>query len=227
LTELLRAHLEILPDSQKQIWPELRPVSELGYVLYDGTAIALRLGHRVSIDFDFFSEKELRKEVLAQALPFLAASQVIQDQANSLTVLASSSERSPVKLSFFGGIGFGRVGNPQMTQDGVLQVASLDDLMATKLKAMLQRIEAKDYRDVAAMIESGVSLDHGLAVARQLFGSSFQPSESLKALVYFEGGDLATLASETKETLIAASRGVRSLPNVQLISKELSLPAAN
>jgi hypothetical protein len=77
------------------------------------------------------------------------------------------------------------------------------------------------------MIESGVSLGHGLAVARQLFGSSFQPSESLKALVYFEGGDLATLASETKETLIAASRGVRSLPNVQLISKELSLPAAN
>jgi Nucleotidyl transferase AbiEii toxin, Type IV TA system len=183
LKEDLQAHLEILPDSQKQIWPELRPVSELGYVLYGGTAIALRLGHRVSIDFDFFSDRELRKGLLARALPFLAASQVVQDQVTSFTVLANNSERSPVKLSFFGGIDFGRVGNPQMTQDGVLQVASLDDLMATKLKTMLQRVEAKDYRDVAAMIDSGVALERGLAAARQLFGSSFQPSESLKAII--------------------------------------------
>ncbi len=224
MTEALRAHLEILPDAQKQIWPELRPLSELGYVLYGGTAIALRFGHRVSIDFDFFSDRELQKEILAQALPFLAASRVIQDQTNSFTVLAHDSERSPVKMSFFGGIDFGRVGNPQMTQDGILQVASSDDLMATKLKAMLQRVEAKDYRDVAALIDSGMALDRGLAAARQLFGPSFQPSESLKALVYFEGGDLATLASETKETLMAASRAVRALPEVNLISRELYLP---
>ena len=218
-----RAHLEILPDSQRQIWPELWRLSELGYVLYGGTAIALRLGHRVSIDFDFFSEKELRKEILAEALPFLAASRTVQDQANSLTVFADGPGRSPVRLSFFGGIDFGRVGTPQMTPDDVLQVASSDDLMATKLKAMLQRVEAKDYRDVAAMIDSGTALDRGLAGARQLFGPSFQPSESLKALVYFEGGDLATLTRETKETLIAASRRVRSLPDVNLVSKELSL----
>lgn len=143
MTERFRARLEILPDSQRQIWRELRPLSELGYVLYGGTAIALRLGHRVSIDFDFFSEQELRKELLAQALSFWGASRVIQDQPNACTVLAYGSDQAPVKLSFFGGIDFGRVENPQMTQDDILQVASLDDLMATKLKAMLQRIEAK------------------------------------------------------------------------------------
>jgi hypothetical protein len=43
-------------------------------------------------------------------------------------------------------------------------------------------------------------------------------------MVYFEGGDLATLDSETKETLIGASSRVRSLPDVNLVSKELSLP---
>jgi hypothetical protein len=43
----------ILPAEQLRLWPELKPVSGLGYVLYGGTAIALRLGHRTSVDFDF------------------------------------------------------------------------------------------------------------------------------------------------------------------------------
>jgi hypothetical protein len=223
LTEWFPAHLEILPDAQKTLWPELKPASSLGYVLYGGTAIALRLGHRTSVDFDFFSEKELQKEALADRLPFVKTSRVLQDQPNAFTILAHSrsADGPSVKLSFFGGIDFGRVGIPQTTQDGVLQVASLDDLMATKLKVMLKRIEAKDYRDVAAMIDAGVPLDYGLGAACQLYGPSFQPSESLKALVYFEGGDLATLPADVRKTLIVASSTVRSLPDVKVISRQL------
>ena len=41
------------------------------------------------------------------------------------------------------------------------------------------------------MIDAGISLKHGLAAARLMYGQAFQPSESLKAMVYFEGGDLA------------------------------------
>jgi predicted nucleotidyltransferase component of viral defense system len=47
---------------------------------------------------------------------------------------------------FFDTIAFGRVGEPDFTDDGVLQVASFADLMATKVKVVLQRAEAKDYR---------------------------------------------------------------------------------
>ena len=45
--------LEILPVAQRLLWPALRPAPRMGFVLYGGTAIALRLGHRASIDFDF------------------------------------------------------------------------------------------------------------------------------------------------------------------------------
>ena len=45
--------LEILPTAQRQLWPALRRAPHLGFVLYRGTAIALRLGHRPSIDYDF------------------------------------------------------------------------------------------------------------------------------------------------------------------------------
>ena len=46
-------HLDILPEEQRICWSLLNGVSEEGFVLYGGTALALRLGHRQSVDFDF------------------------------------------------------------------------------------------------------------------------------------------------------------------------------
>lgn len=216
--------MDILPPAQIALWPELRAAADLGFVLYGGTAVALRLGHRQSVDFDFFTERPLDRAELRDAFPFLADSQVLQDQPETLCVLAPSGddERSHVKVSFFGGIGFGRVGEPEWTDDANLLAASLDDLMATKVKVVLQRVEAKDYRDVAAMVVSGVSLSHGLASARQLYGSAFQPSEALKALVYFEGGDLHVLSNIERRALIEAVAMVRELPDVSIRSRSLA-----
>lgn len=216
--------MDILPPAQKYLWPELRNAPNLGFTLYGGTAIALRLGHRDSIDFDFFSEKSLDRDALKRAFPFITQSTTLQDQDNTWVVLVpyGNSDREHVKVSFFGSIDFGRVGEPDFTDDGVLQVASLDDLMATKVKVVLQRAEAKDYRDISAMVNAGVSLSRGLAAARQLFGSNFQPSESLKALVYFNDGDLKTLTAVEKRTLVDAVKAVRDLPDIALRSKSLS-----
>ena len=46
--------LDILPEPQWRLWPELVEVPD-AFTLYGGTAVALRLGHRQSIDFDFFA----------------------------------------------------------------------------------------------------------------------------------------------------------------------------
>ena len=51
---------------------------------------------------------------------------------------------------------------------------------------------------------------------------NFQPSESLKALVYFNDGDLKTLTTDEKTTLVDAVKAVRDLPAVTLRSKSLS-----
>lgn len=225
MTEYFKPRMDILPDAQKKLWPDLRPACKLGLVLYGGTAIALRLGHRPSVDFDFFTEKPLDKTVLHEALPFLRQSTVLQDELNAFTVLVPCgiTKDQHVKVSFFGTIGFGRVGAPEITDDGILLVATLDDLMATKVKVILQRIEAKDYRDIAAMVKAGVSLQKGLAAACEMYGHTFQPSESLKAMTYFKGGDLETLSQDEKETLINAASAVRELPEIRILSSELAL----
>jgi hypothetical protein len=102
-----------------------------------------------------------------------------------------------------------------------MQVASLQDLMATRLKVILQRVEAKDYRDIAALLNAGEPLEKGLAAARALFHSTFQPGESLKAMVYFEGGDLQVLTEDERACLIQAASQVRTLPAVNIISHHL------
>ncbi len=216
--------MHILPSAQKRLWPELGNVPRLGFTLYGGTAIALRLGHRESIDFDFFSENPLDREAIKAAFPLMRQSTTLQDLGDTWVVLIShsNSEHEHVKVLFFGSITLGRVGEPELTEDGVLQVASFDDLMATKLKVVLQRAEAKDYRDVCAMVKAGVSLSRGLASARLMFGSNFQPSESLKALVYFNDGDLKTLTADEKSTLVNAVKAVRDLPDVELRATSLS-----
>jgi len=231
-------HLDILPPAQRELWPLLGASSTLGFVLYGGTAIALRQGHRPSVDFDFFSESPLDKDALRATFSFIGNAPVLQDQLDTFTALVSPGfssttsgesqgdsdlgEQHEVKISFFGGLGFGRIGEPEVAVPGSVQVASLNDLLAHKLKVILQRIEAKDYLDIATLISAGVQLDIGLAGARTMFGPNFQPSECLKALVYFEGGDLDSLPDQTRATLIEGVRNVGSLPAVPRLSAKLA-----
>jgi hypothetical protein len=216
-------HFEILPEEQKALWGSLAPCKNLGFVLYGGTAIALQLGHRSSVDFDFFSHLPLdenKEKELLKTLLFLGDAERLQFSPDTRTYLTGTH----VKVSFFGGIRLGRVGEPRTTDDGVLQVASLDDLMAMKLATILQRIEAKDYRDIAAMLRRGASLETGLAGAVALYGKQFPPSESLKALTYFQGGDLQKLPPPDRNTLLQATRAVllRELPQVKRLSENLN-----
>jgi len=96
--------------------------------------------------------QSLEREKLEETFPFLGRSTVLRDEKNALFVVIPSSRGSgePVKVSFFGGIRFGCIGIPELTGDDVLRVASLGDLMATQ--ALLQRVSAKDYTDIAAMV---------------------------------------------------------------------------
>jgi len=101
--------LDVLPQSQRALWAELEAIPD-NFVLYGGTAIALRLGHRSSVDFDFFSSAPVDVDRLFADVPCLADSEILQQVHNTLTVSVNRTE--PVKLSFFGEIGFGRVGSP-------------------------------------------------------------------------------------------------------------------
>jgi Nucleotidyl transferase AbiEii toxin, Type IV TA system len=180
----------ILPPAQKEIWPQLAAAPALSFVLYGGTAIALHLGHRQSLDFDFFGAEPLDKTRLKTSFAFIRDAQTIKEDPQTLVVSAKTTI-DPVQISFFGTIGIGHVNPPLQTADGVLLVASLEDLLATKLKIILDRAEAKDYADIAAVLTAGVSLEKGLGAFSMMFNND--PALPLRALGFFDDGDLATL----------------------------------
>jgi hypothetical protein len=220
MAEQFKPRLELLPPAQRALWAGLRPVAEDGFVLYGGTAIALRLGHRVSVDFDFFSAEGLDQDRVLGRYPFCASATVLQAAPDTLSILVPGAQGS-VKVSFFGGIAHGRVGEPAWTDDGVLQVASLEDLLATKLKTIQQRVEKKDYLDIHAMLGAGLRLETALAGARALYGKSFQPIVALKALTYFEDGDLADLPAQLRHELTKSASNVKELPSLPRIHAPL------
>ena len=189
--------LATLPEAQRAVWPELKPLASR-FVLYGGTALALRLGHRQSEDFDFFGDVPVNPDELLNSLPLLKGATVRQKAANTLTVTVRRPQ--PVKISFFG-LTLRRVKNPEVTSDGMARVASLLDIAACKMAVIQSRSESKDYLDVAALLKDGVTLADALGAAQAVYGGQFNPLITLKALNYFGDGDLATLPETVKQTL--------------------------
>jgi hypothetical protein len=145
---------------------------------------------------------------------------VLQDASDTLVVLARMPSGG-VKVSFFGGIKFGRVKEPLQTRDGTLLVASLDDLMATKLKAILDRAEARDYLDISKMLAAGISLTTGLGAFKRMFAG--EPAQVLRAVGYFKDGDLPTLAKADMDVLRKARDQVRDIPEIPITSGSLAI----
>ena len=84
--------LDILPAPQRRLWDELGATPK-EFVLYGGTALALWLGHRKSVDFDFFSTKPFDPAQLTNRIPYLKGAELASAYASSdLFVYASETE---------------------------------------------------------------------------------------------------------------------------------------
>lgn len=199
--------LDVLPPAQRAIWPRLASLP-LDAVLYGGTALALRLGHRSSVDFDLFLPRSFEPGEMAREIASIGALDVMQSARNTLKVRVDG-----VWLSLFG-VELATVAPPEVTADNALPVASLRDLGATKMQTIVDRAEVKDYLDIAALLGAGLELSDLLGSAQVVFGSFFAPMLALKALTSFEDGDLPTLPAATRRQLVAAAAAVDRIPVV-------------
>jgi len=222
---MFHPRLDILPPPQRALWPELAEVPE-HFVLYGGTALALRLGHRQSMDFDFFTSENVSPEELLRSLRLLRNGKILQNTSQTLTMAVNRSGQ--VKLSFFGGLtNLGRVGAIDRTPDGVLAVASLLDLAGAKAAVINQRAETKDYSDMLAIIgdeRNGITLHDAMAAARAIYGKQYNPMLTVKSLTSFLDGDLPKLTDvqKTRCRKIAAAADITRLPGIKRLSNHLS-----
>lgn len=198
--------LSILPVQQRRLWSELGDVPS-SFVLCGGTAIALQLGHRASIDFDFIAPEGFDPDELYAAISFLKDSQPIQKAPSTLTCIVDRG--GSVHVSFFGTPGVRLTTVPLVAKDNRLHVASLVDLAAMKVAVVQKRAEAKDYLDLDAILQHGkIDLTTACTAAKAMYGTRFNPLLTLKSLSFFGDGNLSTLPLETQVRLSAAVRAV-------------------
>jgi hypothetical protein len=196
---LFTPNLTMLPPPQLKLWAELAATPD-AFTLYGGTALALRLGHRVSVDFDFFSNTSFDPDDLARKLPYLKDAERIQVAPNTLTCRVDRG--GPVLISFFGGLGLGQVAPRDQVMETLLHIAAPIDIAGTKVAVLQKRAEVKDYLDMDALIRHGIDLPAALAAGSVVYGRSFNPLITLKALSYFD--DVPALPIDVRDRLIAA-----------------------
>lgn len=218
----IHLHLNTLPKEQQKIWAAFSQADMSGFMLYGGTALALHYGHRISVDFDFFGSSAVTAESIARRIPWLTENldDVLQEEKNTYTVQVTSPETksgNSVKLSFFGSIDFPTLDAPTVASNGI-EVASVRDILSTKLKAIHGRVEAKDYIDIAEILghsnDPVLRLQDGLADYTTVFPNG-NPSIPLKALCWFADGDLSAVNQSTRNFLQETVREVTNIPKAK------------
>jgi hypothetical protein len=176
-------HFEVLPAKQRRVLARLGPAATaLGFHLGGGTALALHLGHRRSVDFDWFTGRRLRdphglaRRLRERGIP-LATTHVAEGTLHGTIggVQVSFFEYAHRRLRPFVGA-------------GDFDLASLDDLACMKLAAIVDRGSKKDFVDVWAL----GSRHRPLAELLRLYARRYRaadPGHVLVALGYFDDAE--------------------------------------
>jgi hypothetical protein len=171
-------HFEMLDKKRSKILPLLRAFKDRFY-LAGGTALALQLAHRDSIDFDFFTDREFNSgELLHEVKEVFAEHKIEVAQAGNKTLnIIIDGE---IKASFF--CIKEKLLNKPIDGDW-FWLASLDDIASMKITALL-RAELKDYVDLYYILKER-SLAEIIRNCRRKY-DDFDPMVYLKALVSFD-----------------------------------------
>ena len=170
--------LEVLTEAGKDILPSLGKFED--FYLAGGTALALQIGHRISVDFDLFSEKEISKNLLAKVKRVFENKTVISSVNNpdELTVFINGVKTTFLRYPF-------PVKNKLLDYNGI-KLLDAKEIASTKAYTIGRRGTIKDYVDLYFVLSEKVSfLDEIMEMAKSKFGNEFNDRLFLEQLVYF------------------------------------------
>ena len=175
-------HPEILARRQQRVLAQIGPVlSRRGFFLVGGTAVALHLGHRRSVDFDWFTLESFEPLHVAQDL----REEGIAFVTGSVAQGTLHGQVSGVRVSLI------RHNYPLLAKfgkrPGGILVAARADLAAMKLAAVAQRGAKKDFVDIYALGQRS-SLKQMLRWYQKKFAMA-DIGHLLRALIYFDDAE--------------------------------------
>lgn len=174
-------HKEILTKEQIGLLPLLNKFSK-NFGMVGGTAIALYIGHRESIDFDLFSLNEFDNyQIKRKISKYHKIEKIIKDEIGQYTLIING-----VGITFFNypyKIKFSK------NFDNVIKLPNLLTLAAMKLYALGRRAKWKDYVDIYFIMKNYYTIGQIIKKSRQIFGSEFNEKLLRVQLSYFKDID--------------------------------------
>lgn len=176
-----RMHKEILTETQIQLLPLVQTFSPR-FGLVGGTAIALHLGHRRSIDFDLFTDKEFKTgSVRRKILRYKKIDAIFKDEEGQFTFSIRG-----VHFTFF------HYPFPIAFSKRLEQWCRIPDLLtlaAMKAYALGHRAKWKDYVDLYFIVKKYHGFDSIVKKAKEIFGNEFNERIFRVQLAYFKDVD--------------------------------------
>ena len=171
-------HKEILTETQSKLLPIVKLFSKK-FGLVGGTAIALHLGHRESIDFDLFNFDEFNNySVKMKITKHRVIDTILVNKKGEYTFLIDQ-----VKFTFFQ---FPYQINFSESFDGIIKLPDLLTLAAMKAFALGRRAKWKDYVDLYFILRANHTVSEITTKGREVFGNEFNEKIFRTQLAFFE-----------------------------------------
>jgi hypothetical protein len=165
----------LLPDQQR-VWPSLSLFKDTFY-LAGGTGLAIQIGHRVSNDFDLFSQTKIAPQLRQQVLDKFPDSRFTLDSTDQLTWITPAGVK--ITLAYTPN----RPLYSLVTSD-VVNLESIADIAADMAFTIGRRGQFREYVDIAAILKSGYQLTKFIKDAITKYSSMFDEKLFLEQLTY-------------------------------------------
>ena len=177
-------HTEVLTEEQRALLALIQAFSD-DYCLVGGTAIALYIAHRRSIDFDLFTVKEIRRKRIRNVIEKggWPVDRLLYEASDQVHLVVNS-----VKLTFFS---FPHDIAHPIDFNGIISMPTLLDLASMKTYALGGRAKWKDYVDLYFILKDHHGLNAISTRAADIFGSYFNEKLLREQLCFFEDVDFS------------------------------------
>jgi len=175
-------HRQILTKEQIELLPLVKQFKK-NFYMAGGTAIALYIGHRRSLDFDLFTNQEIRRGHIKNIIEKsgFSVDEIIYEAYDQLHIIVNN-----VKMTFFN---FPYNIEYQVNFEKIIQIPLLADLAAMKAYALGGRAKWKDYVDLYFLLKDHFDLKTVSQRTKEIFGNYFNEKLFREQLSYFKDID--------------------------------------
>ena len=182
-----KIYLGLLDSARQKVFHQLRMFEQDGY-LAGGTALALQLNHRKSVDFDVFVKKPINSSLRRKIKTIFGDQPYEVNTTDQITFPLSVGIEITFLYYWYPHI------RPLVLTTS-LSLASVDDIIADKAHTLGRRALWRDYVDLfVVMKQHDMNIDHIITLASQKFEGEFVKEQFLEQISYFD--DIAVVPVE-------------------------------